>query len=54
MAFETIIVDTRGKVGLITLNRPEGAECAEQAGAGRTSRALNAFEARCRHRRDRA
>ena len=37
MAYETIIVETRGKVGLITLNRPQGAQRAELAGAGRAA-----------------
>ena len=38
MAYETIIVETRGKVGLITLNRPKALNALNSAGAGRTRR----------------
>jgi enoyl-CoA hydratase/carnithine racemase len=31
MAYETIIVETRGSVGLIRLNRPQAAQCPEPA-----------------------
>ena len=46
MAYETIIVETRGKVGLITLEPAEGAQRAEFASAGRVGRRRStAFDA---------
>ncbi|AWM85556.1 enoyl-CoA hydratase [Microvirga sp. 17 mud 1-3] len=45
MAYETIIVETRGKVGLITLNRPQALNALNAALLGEVNRALDAFEA---------
>ncbi|MGE0282024.1 MAG: enoyl-CoA hydratase [Rhizobiaceae bacterium] len=45
MAFETIIVDTRGKVGLITLNRPKALNALNKQVLEELLVALNAFEA---------
>jgi enoyl-CoA hydratase len=45
MAFETIIVDTRGKVGLITLNRPKALNALNKQVLDELLVALNAFEA---------
>ena len=52
MAYETILVETRGKVGLITINRPKGAQCAEQPGALRAARRHASVRGRCEDRRD--
>jgi enoyl-CoA hydratase len=45
MAFENIIVETRGKVGLITLNRPKALNALSPALMRELSAALDAFEA---------
>jgi enoyl-CoA hydratase len=45
MAYETILVETRGKVGLITLNRPQALNALNSALLGEVNRALDAFEA---------
>jgi len=45
MAYETIIVETRGKVGLITLNRPQALNALNSKLLGEVNRALDAFEA---------
>lgn len=45
MAFETINVDTRGKVGLITLNRPNALNALNRQVLDDVMAALNAFEA---------
>jgi len=45
MAFETIIVDTRGKVGLITLNRPKALNALNKQVLDELLVALNAFDA---------
>ena len=44
MAFETIIVDTRGKVGLITLNRPKALNALNRQVLDELTVALSAFE----------
>ncbi|HEY5818828.1 MAG TPA: enoyl-CoA hydratase [Mesorhizobium sp.] len=44
MAFETIIVDTRGKVGLITLNRPKALNALNRQVLDELTVALRAFE----------
>jgi enoyl-CoA hydratase len=45
MAYETIIVETRGKVGLITLNRPQALNALNSTLLGEVNRALDGFEA---------
>lgn len=45
MAFETILVETRGKVGLITLNRPQALNALNATLLGEVNQALDAFEA---------
>jgi enoyl-CoA hydratase len=45
MAYETIIVETRGKVGLIRLNRPQALNALNRALMNELTRALDAFEA---------
>lgn len=45
MAYETIIVETRGKVGLITLNRPKALNALNKALIGELTHAVEAFEA---------
>ncbi|MBM6594086.1 enoyl-CoA hydratase [Microvirga pudoricolor] len=45
MAFETILVETRGKVGLITLNRPQALNALNSALLGEVIQSLDAFEA---------
>ena len=45
MAFETIIVETRGKVGLITLNRPQALNALSPALIAELNGALDGFEA---------
>ncbi|MFL5183286.1 MAG: enoyl-CoA hydratase [Microvirga sp.] len=45
MAFETILAETRGKVGLITLNRPQALNALNSALLGEVNQALDAFEA---------
>jgi enoyl-CoA hydratase len=44
-AFETIIVSTKGKVGLITLNRPQALNALNTLLISELNRALDAFEA---------
>jgi enoyl-CoA hydratase len=45
MAYENIIVETRGKVGLIRLNRPQALNALNRALMHDLTRALDAFEA---------
>ena len=45
MAYETILVETRGKVGLITLNRPQALNALNSAVERDVVAALEAFEA---------
>ena len=45
MAYEDIIVETRGKVGLIRLNRPQALNALNRALVADLSHALDAFEA---------
>jgi len=45
MAYSNIIVETRGKVGLVTLNRPNALNALNSALIGELSRALDAYEA---------
>src|SRR4051794_21285529 len=45
MAFETILVETRGKVGLITLNRPQALNALNSMLVGEVNAALDGFEA---------
>ncbi|MDJ1158866.1 enoyl-CoA hydratase [Chelatococcus sp. SYSU_G07232] len=44
-AYETILVETRGKVGLITLNRPQALNALNSQLVGEVNRALDGFEA---------
>jgi enoyl-CoA hydratase len=45
MAYETILVETRGRVGLITLNRPQALNALNSQLLGEVNQALDAFEA---------
>ena len=45
MSYETIIVETRGHVGLIRLNRPQALNALNSALIGELRRAVDAFEA---------
>jgi len=45
MAYETILVETRGKVGLITLNRPKALNALNSHLLGEVNQALDGFEA---------
>jgi enoyl-CoA hydratase len=45
MAYDTIIVDSKGSVGLITLNRPKALNALSQQMVSEMGRALDAFEA---------
>ncbi len=45
MAYETILVETRGKVGLVTLNRPQALNALNSTLVGELNRALDDFEA---------
>jgi enoyl-CoA hydratase len=45
MAYETILVETRGKVGLITLNRPQALNALNSQLLNEVNQALDAFEA---------
>ena len=45
MAYETILVETRGKVGLVTLNRPQALNALNSTLVGELNRALDGFEA---------
>ena len=45
MAYENIIVETRGKVGLVTLNRPKALNALSPDLMRELSAALDAFEA---------
>ena len=45
MSYQTIIVETRGSVGLITLNRPQALNALSTALIGEIGAALDAFEA---------
>jgi enoyl-CoA hydratase len=45
MGYETIIVETRGKVGLITLNRPQALNALNATLLSEVNRALDVFEA---------
>jgi enoyl-CoA hydratase len=43
-SFDTILVETRGKVGLITLNRPQALNALNSALVGEVNRVLDEFE----------
>jgi enoyl-CoA hydratase len=43
--YETILVETRGKVGLVTLNRPQALNALNSTLVGELNRALDGFEA---------
>jgi enoyl-CoA hydratase len=45
MAYENIMVETRGRVGLVTLNRPKALNALNSTLIGELGRALEAFEA---------
>jgi enoyl-CoA hydratase len=45
MAYQNILVETRGKVGLITLNRPQALNALNSALIAELNQALDAFEA---------
>src|SRR3712207_3812930 len=45
MAYETILVETRGKVGLVTLNRPQALNALNSTLVSELNQALDAFEA---------
>ena len=45
MAYDTILVETRGKVGLITLNRPQALNALNSQLLSEVNQALDAFEA---------
>jgi enoyl-CoA hydratase len=45
MAYDNIIVDTKGPVGIITLNRPKAMNALNSAIVGEIGRALDGFEA---------
>jgi enoyl-CoA hydratase len=45
MSYENIIVETRGKVGLIRLNRPQALNALNRALVGEVTKAIEAFEA---------
>ena len=45
MAYETILTETRGRVGLITLNRPQQLNALNDQLIGELNLALDAFEA---------
>ncbi len=45
MAYETILVETRGRVGLITLNRPQALNALNSTLVGEVNRALDGLEA---------
>ena len=45
MSYETIIVETRGKVGLITLNRPQALNALNSTLLSEVNQALDGFEA---------
>src|SRR5918911_1628028 len=45
MTYETILVETRGKVGLVTLNRPQALNALNSTLVSELNRALDGFEA---------
>src|SRR5690606_6918875 len=45
MAYQNIIIETRGKVGLITLNRPQALNALNSALMAELNQALDAWEA---------
>ncbi len=45
MTYETILVETRGRVGLVSLNRPAALNALNEALIGELNQALDAFEA---------
>ncbi|MFO0295957.1 MAG: enoyl-CoA hydratase-related protein, partial [Rhodospirillales bacterium] len=45
MAYENLLVETRGRVGLITLNRPKALNALNAALIADVGKALDAFEA---------
>ena len=44
-AYETILVETRGRVGLVRLNRPKALNALSSRLVGELNRALDGFEA---------
>src|SRR3954447_10693261 len=44
MAYETILVETRGKVGLVTLNRPQALNALNATLVSELNQALDGFE----------
>ena len=53
MAYETILVEKKGRVGLITLNRPQALNALNDQLIGELNQALDGFEADDDSRRDR-
>ncbi|MEQ1611942.1 MAG: enoyl-CoA hydratase-related protein, partial [Hyphomicrobiaceae bacterium] len=45
MTYQNILVETRGRVGLVTLNRPQALNALNSALIGDLTKALDAFEA---------
>ena len=45
MSYETILVETKGRVGLVTLNRPNALNALNNALVTELNTALDAFEA---------
>ena len=45
MTYETLLVDTKGRVGVITLNRPQALNALNRALIGELTKAVDAFEA---------
>lgn len=45
MAYENLIVETKGRVGIITLNRPQALNALNRALVGELTQAIEAFEA---------
>ena len=54
MAYENLLTEVRGRVGVITLNRPKALNALNDALMDELGAALEALRCRRRHRRDRA